>query len=226
MTPLDPKAILDQLIAAERGVRPPAGAHEASWELLRPRIIEAAGTPAVATAATTSGLTKLLGVSLGLGLIAAVGLALMPADPGPDDITSAASTIPQATPLDGPADGAPTPTPPVPQDISAPVEPARPVISDFTRSDPEDSSWSAELAALQQVHAALREGRPADALALVDEHTRRWPSGEFREQIDAARVLALCAQGPGAAARRALATFRRRWPTSLYTARVRQSCSP
>lgn len=223
MTSLDPKAILDQLIAAERGVRPPAGAHEASWELLRPRIVEAAGSPAVATAATTSGLTKLLGVSIGLGFIAAVGLTLMPADPGPDNVAPAASTIPHATPLTGPTIGAP---PPTTEDTSAPAEPARPVVSDFTRPVPEDSGWSAELAALQQVHAALREGRPADALALVDEHTRRWPSGEFREQIDAARALALCAQGPGPAARRAFAAFRRRWPTSLYTARVRRSCSP
>lgn len=94
---------------------------------------------------------------------------------------------------------------------------------------PEDmpeatSGWDAELALLQRTQSALRDGRPAEAVAHADEYRRRWPRGVFIEEIEAARVLGLCAQDDAAAARKAVVGFHRAWPHSLYAAKIHQSC--
>lgn len=86
--------------------------------------------------------------------------------------------------------------------------------------DGEDG-WEAELRLLQRAEAALREGRPRDALALTEEYERRWPKGEFVEAVAAARTLARCALGEDDARRE----YERAWPRSLYGERIRRGCA-
>lgn len=217
----DPGEHLDALIAAERGVTPPAGAGDAAWTDLQARLELAAGAPAAA-----GGLVKLIG-AVALGVTVAAGVAALardeptspPAAPAPDRpaVLPVPGDIPAAPPPDHPAvlsvprDTPEAPAPPTPQDPDAP----EPVPGD---------TWSAELATLRDIHAALRDGRATEARALADEYLRRRPRGEFREEVEAARVLGLCAEDPGPATRRALAAFERRWPASLYAERLRQRC--
>jgi hypothetical protein len=108
----------------------------------------------------------------------------------------------------------------------APAPPGSPAPPAHVPEDMPDatSGWDAELALLQRTQSALRDGRAAEAVAHADEYRRRWPRGVFIEEIEAARVLGLCAQDDATAARKAVAGFHRAWPHSLYAAKIHQSC--
>jgi hypothetical protein len=83
---------------------------------------------------------------------------------------------------------------------------------------------AAEVLVLREAHAAMRGGQAARALALLDEHARRFPKGALGEERDAARVAALCALGRVAEARAAADRFLRASPVSPHAGRVRASC--
>jgi hypothetical protein len=206
-TPLDPSSALARLIAAEQTVTPSEAARAANWAGLHARL-----AAAPASAATVGGALKLLAAAAGGGAVIAA-LVLAVASPSEPPATAPAVTAREPVREDMPALPAAAGEP-VPEDIPTPPTPM----------PADDGSWDAELTHLQRVQAALREGRAADVLAQVDEYVRRWPAGVFIEEIEAARVLAMCASGGDVAARRALAAFLRRWPESLYGARVRGSC--
>jgi len=72
--------------------------------------------------------------------------------------------------------------------------------------------------------AALHERDPVRALALFDEHARRYPSGTLAEERAAARVNALCDLGQVDNAQAAAAAFLRDRPSSPLAARVRTAC--
>ena len=86
------------------------------------------------------------------------------------------------------------------------------------------SSVSAELTLLRDAHAALQSGNAARAVALLDEHARRFPAGALGEERDAARIFALCALGRASEARVASDRFLAGFPRSPHAARVRSSC--
>jgi hypothetical protein len=73
--------------------------------------------------------------------------------------------------------------------------------------------------------AALREGDPADALDLFDEHARTYPNGVLAEERAAERIAALCHLDRVDEANRAAATFVREHPGSPLVARVRSGCA-
>jgi hypothetical protein len=50
-----------------------------------------------------------------------------------------------------------------------------------------EGTLAAELALLQRARVALRDGRPDEALALLDQHARQYPEGQL---VDERRVLA------------------------------------
>jgi hypothetical protein len=81
-----------------------------------------------------------------------------------------------------------------------------------------------EAALLLSTQAALREDNPGRALALLDEHARRFPRGALAQERDAARVLALCAAGRVDEARSARDAFLAAHPRSPAAARVRHAC--
>jgi outer membrane protein assembly factor BamD (BamD/ComL family) len=74
--------------------------------------------------------------------------------------------------------------------------------------------------------AALHAGDPARALALFDEHARRYASGVLAEERSAERVVALHDLGRVVEANQAAAAFLRDHPRSPLRARVRAACAP
>jgi hypothetical protein len=72
---------------------------------------------------------------------------------------------------------------------------------------------------------ALHSGDSARALALFDEHARKYPRGILAEERAAERVVALCDLGRSVEARAAATEFLRDHPRSPASARVHASCA-
>lgn len=85
---------------------------------------------------------------------------------------------------------------------------------------------AAELATIEAARAALLAGDPAEALARLAEHARRFPRGALVEEAAAAQIEALCQSGARARARGEAEAFARRWPGSSLAARVGALCPP
>jgi hypothetical protein len=77
---------------------------------------------------------------------------------------------------------------------------------------------------IRSAHAFVAAGDGAHALVVLDEHARRFPAGVLTEEREAERVLALCAAGRTADAKRAGSTFLAARPRSALAPRVRGSC--
>lgn len=77
---------------------------------------------------------------------------------------------------------------------------------------------------IRSAHAFVAAGDGARALSLLDEHARRFPAGVLTEEREAERVLALCAAGRTADAKRAGSAFLAARPRSALAPRVRGSC--
>jgi hypothetical protein len=109
---------------------------------------------------------------------------------------------------------APTSQPPtIPSVVAPPPAPAA-----------GPSTLSAEADLLRAADAAVRAGAPARALAILDQHGARFPSGALVEERDAERVVVLCALGRTEEGRAAATAFLRDRPRSPLAARVRASC--
>jgi hypothetical protein len=83
-----------------------------------------------------------------------------------------------------------------------------------------------ELALLRTARAALDRGAAADALAALDLHTVRYPTGILRQERLLTRVLALCALGRQPEARASAQQLATIAPSSPHLARLRTSCAP
>jgi hypothetical protein len=87
------------------------------------------------------------------------------------------------------------------------------------------ATLDAELALVRRARAALNDGRPEEALAALDEHASRFPSGVLAEDRSAQRVLALCALARPDAAREEGQRFFLDYPRSPHVAAIRSSCA-
>jgi hypothetical protein len=76
-----------------------------------------------------------------------------------------------------------------------------------------------EGALLLQARRAMSSD-PAKALALTDEHARRFPSGDLGPEREVLAIEALCALKRRSEARARLDAFRRQFPQSLHVARL------
>jgi hypothetical protein len=85
-------------------------------------------------------------------------------------------------------------------------------------------SIAEEIALIGRAHDALQAGNPEEALARLDEHADRFPTGALAEERASERVLALCASGRVAQARTERERFLREHPESPAVTRVRASC--
>lgn len=92
-------------------------------------------------------------------------------------------------------------------------------------STPTSLSLSQETRLVRDANSATRAGDPARALALLDEHARRFPRGVLVEERDAERVLATCAAGRRDEARALASRFLRTYPGSPMSGRVKSSCA-
>jgi hypothetical protein len=85
-------------------------------------------------------------------------------------------------------------------------------------------SLRAELDLIAAAQAALSQGEPARALARIDEHAVRFPSGAFVQERLAIVAVAWCALGDRARGRAAAAQLAQRAPSSPLLARTRSAC--
>jgi hypothetical protein len=92
-----------------------------------------------------------------------------------------------------------------------------------SQSSPE-SGLGAEAALLESAERALREHDAAGALALLDQHARRFPDGIFLVEAEAARAIATCEAGDRERGTKLTADFARRWPNAPVLARVLAAC--
>lgn len=82
------------------------------------------------------------------------------------------------------------------------VEPPKPGRASTAAREPRSSSLSEETAVLKRAKRALDDGAPEQALALLEEHARRFPRAVLEDVRHGVRVRALCAMGRVAEARR------------------------
>lgn len=109
---------------------------------------------------------------------------------------------------------------PAPAPVVAPASASAPVAAPAPAPAPAKSTLDDELTALQQAHLALRAGRPADALTILDATT----GTSLGQERAATRVLALCAlNAPDA--RAAADRFIADHPSSPLVPRIRTACT-
>jgi hypothetical protein len=80
--------------------------------------------------------------------------------------------------------------------------------------------YAAELALLGRAQSWFGRHDFGRALALVAEHTRRFPNGRLAEEREALRVRALAGAGRTDEARRAASSFAERFPRSVLLPRL------
>jgi hypothetical protein len=113
--------------------------------------------------------------------------------------------------------------------VDTPAPTGTPTVLPATTSTPKpqhsvrpaaaQESYAAELALLQRAQVAYAGGDFVDALALVAEHGRRFPSGRLAEEREALRVRSLAHAGRAEEAQRAAAAFAERFPRSVLLSR-------
>jgi hypothetical protein len=111
----------------------------------------------------------------------------------------------------------------VAQTSPTPPEPAAPAASELAHDDQLDDA-RAELALVKRIHLALRNGKPAEALALCAEHERRWPHGTFSQEREGVRAIVSCESRSSDAAPRAGA-FLAKYPRATLAPRVTAACA-
>jgi hypothetical protein len=80
--------------------------------------------------------------------------------------------------------------------------------------------FTAELELLQRAQVAYTRHDFSIALALIEAHARRFPSGQLAEQREALRVRSLAGAGRADEAHRAAAAFAARFPRSVLLPRL------
>jgi hypothetical protein len=135
-------------------------------------------------------------------IVPSVAPAPLPATvPTPAETTALIESLPE-----------PVPPPPRRPTRSRPLPAAAPAS--------EGDAYASELRLLRPAQMALGQSSFANALALVDEHQRRFPSGHLAEEREALRVKALLGLDRREEARRATAAFRVHFPNSALLARI------
>lgn len=183
----------------------------------------AASTTSPPTAAASSGAAlglfgKLL---VGLGVLAigatSVALATRESESPPAALAGMATRSIETTSTHDPsAKQSPTSTP-VHAEGPAPTPPP-------VRPPPKKGMLREEVALLQSAHQALHAGDPTRALAVLDEHAAKHPSGALGQERAALRIDALCRLGRADEARAEARRFLERAPDSLLAERVRNAC--
>jgi hypothetical protein len=140
----------------------------------------------------------------------------------PVPVASAPAAIAAAPALIVPA---PAPTTAPPGRLAAPAH--RVHVAARVSDEAPANRLAEEMALLAASNAELRGGDARQALALLNDYDRRYPSGVLREEVLATRVIARCQIGlaPNAASRRDADAFLTRHPASPLAPRVRSSCA-
>lgn len=181
----------------------------------------------------------LRGVSLGkvaAAIVLSVGLTAAAYEVGYRRSKTTEVSAPTVAPSPAPVPAAPeaplvapTPEPEAVRPVeatSAPMPPPRRSARSRPAAAPAPAflgdAYAAELRLLRPAQMALGRSSFASALALVDEHQRRFPAGHLAEEREALRVNALLGLDRPEEARRAAAGFRGRFPNSALLARLEE----
>jgi hypothetical protein len=191
-------------LLARAGAAALAGATVASAAKVSPSAVATAGKLGLAW--------KVLAVmALGGGLVGGVSLLGRANEPAPRALTAepvsafAPAREPQSSaaaasegidpepPATASVANAPSPVPSA--EAVRPGASAVPVPSAAPPSPERRDSLEEELALLASAQTALRSGQAAQALALTDEHAKRFPKGMLGAERRLIRIRALCASG-------------------------------
>jgi hypothetical protein len=82
-----------------------------------------------------------------------------------------------------------------------------------------------EVRLVSLAYSLLQAGDPTHALAVLDDHERRFPDGKLAESANVTRILALCQMGRASEARGERDRFLSRYPRSPFSSRVRSACA-
>ena len=145
--------------------------------------------------------------------------AIPPAIAAPAPSVETATLVATAT-VTSTAVAPPSPAPVIPMGTPAATAPA----TAAAETAPVPSPLDAEIALVRDAREALRVGNPARALALLDDHARRFSGGALAEDSDALRIQALCALGRAGEARGLATRFLASHSASPYAPSVRASC--
>lgn len=222
----------DELSALLRAGRAPLGTPEevaqlaqGLGQLLSPAAAGLSATSLAAPAASAGlGLVR-WSVWAAAGLSGAAALWYLSADSAPPPAPSSPPPAAQVQPAP------PVLAPPgvvVPPLVDAPplVEPeARPPASAKPARPQRAPAGSSEVELLRRAQAALGT-QPARALALTNEHERRFRGGALAEEREALAIEALRRLGRTQEAQRRTVLFQRRYPDSVHASRVRGSAAP
>jgi hypothetical protein len=178
-----------------------------------------AAAPMAARVATAGLVFKALGSSilgLGLGFAVAVPAALVASNPPGTTPAPRVLTVP-----------APTLEPAKPRSEPAPVAAAAPTARSRARAPvvAAGDNLAREVELLAAVQAELRTGQGQRALELLNAYEREAKGSTLGPERAAARVLASCAIGDVATARRVAGQFLAASPDSPVVPRIRRSCA-
>lgn len=105
----------------------------------------------------------------------------------------------------------------------ASIEPSPSIGSN--RSAPASSEMIEEIALVRAMHEALAAQAPARAIALADEHSRRFPQGRLGLEVEGLRIVAECRRTGSSAETMATAdAFVQSHPLAPVVDRVRSAC--
>lgn len=216
--PFDP--VLEPLL--ERGkIIPPLPGSVRARSLARARAAIAAAVaypPEPMPARWRRALPIALAASLALAVGAAGAVAALrgqaPQDPVPTPPVKPALP-PSARPALAPPMQDPALDPPPAAPAVVPQSDGAPKPQRAARPATAQESYAAELELLQRAQAAYAGRNFAGALALVAEHSRRFPSGRLAEEREALRVRSLASFGRADEAARAATAFAQRFPRSV-----------
>ncbi|MEM6292167.1 MAG: hypothetical protein AAGA54_12905 [Myxococcota bacterium] len=245
---------LDDLIAAERSAPAQASAEQTRdvWSAVEHSLVPLAPPPGVPAAGPEASVLTKLGAALSTGVGKAVvavtvvaGAATVASStrkapaPSPSVVVAPAPAPAPAHQVAAPPAPASAPTPVAPAATPAPVAGAQPelapppaprrarkAVPSVNAEATAEASLPAELGLIRSAQAALRDGKPRQALERLNDHARAYAQGAFVEDREALRVLARCALPDTAATVRARAAdrFRKRWPSSVFLGRIDTAC--
>jgi hypothetical protein len=174
------------------------------------RLAAPPGTP-IASPAVVAPARALVAPAPVASIVASIGPALPLISPPARPSNAAVNA-----PLNAPVNASATAAMPQPSRAEAPSLPRS--------TNPAPETFGAETDALGTALAALRDRRPAEALAALDAQDSLYGQGVLGEERAASRIDALCALGRRAEARAAAARFLADHPHSLLAPRVAAAC--
>jgi len=212
---------LDELVARARRERAAPGALAAVARNLRvpfvaaPFATIAVPSTAIASVAAKVGLSRLGLLGWGVGsTVAASGVVAALVLHQPAATTNAPPRAPVTQPPVSQAPAATVAEPALlPKPEAAPPSPERHTVKDAT------ATWD-EPQLIERARKALA-AEPRRALALAQEHQRRFPAGALGVERDVIMLEALARSGQTAEARRRALAFEAKYPSSIHLPRVR-----